>query len=53
MLTPNMNDTDVDNLKAENIRRKIADLEKYKARVLAEVNIEVDTEMAELKQEIL
>lgn len=53
MLTPNMTDTDVNNLKTKNIQRKIVDLEEYKARVLTEVNAEVDTEMAELEQEIL
>lgn len=51
MLTPDMTDTDVDNLKTENIRRKMADLEEYKARVIAEVNAKVNTMMAELEQE--
>ena len=51
MLTPDMTDTDVDNLKKENIRRKKEDLEEYKARVLAKVNAEVNDMMAELEQE--
>ena len=51
MLTPNMTDTDVDNLKKENIRRKKEDLEEYKTRVLAKVNAEVNDMMAELEQE--
>ena len=51
MLTPNMTDTDVDNLKSENIRRKKEDLEEYKARVIAEVNAKVNDMMAELEQE--
>ena len=53
MLTPNMTDTDVNNLKTKNIQRKIVDLEEYKARVLTEVNAEVDAEMTEIEQEIL
>ena len=51
MVTPNMTDTDVDNLKKENIRRKKEDLEEYKAQVLAKVNAEVNDMMAELEQE--
>lgn len=51
MLTPDMTDEDVDNLKKENIRRKKEDLEEYKARVLAKVNAEVNDLMAELEQE--
>ena len=51
MLTPDMTDIDVDNLKKENIRRKKEDLEEYKARVLAKVNAEVNDMMAELEQE--
>ena len=51
MLTPNMTDIDVNNLKKENIRRKKEDLEEYKARVLAKVNAEVNDMMAELEQE--
>lgn len=49
MLTPDMTDTDVDNLKSEIIRRKKEDLEEYKARVLAKVNAEVNDMMAELE----
>ena len=51
MLTPNMTDEDVENLKTENIHRKKEDLEEYKARVLAKVNAEVNDMMAELEQE--
>ena len=51
MLTPDMTDEDVENLKKENIRRKKEDLEEYKARVLAKVNAEVNDMMAELEQE--
>lgn len=48
MLTPDMTDTDVDNLKNENLNRKKADIEEYKARALAEIEAKVNDKMAEL-----
>ena len=48
MLRPDMTDVDVDNLKKENLNRKKADIEEYKARALAEIEAKIKDKMAEL-----
>lgn len=48
MLTPDMTDVDVDNLKNENLKRKKEDIEEYKARALAEIEAKVNDKIAEL-----
>ena len=51
MVTQDMTDKDVDNLKTKKKKKKKEDLEEYEARVIAEVNAEVNDMMAELEQE--
>lgn len=51
MLTPDMTDTDVENLKNKNISRKKRDLEAYKLQAIAKINAEVNAKLAELEQE--
>ena len=51
MLTPDMTDTDVENLKKKNLSRKKRDIEAYKLQALAKLNAEVNAKMAELEQE--